>query len=246
MPLLRRLTTALLPLPLLLGGLAACSEEEAPDQAEGPMATALQPGAPGEDNTVVTTVDEEAVMGEVTEADVAFVQDMVVHHAQALTMVDLVEVELPDPQVSAIADRIRAAQAPEVTTMATWLAQKGLPVPQQAEVAGVDLAELGAEPMAGHDMPSGEMAHPTGEAMADMPGMASPQELRALDAASGTDAGQMFLELMIAHHEGALTMATAQATDGGDVRISELADEMFVEQQAEIGRMRELQHSLPG
>lgn len=251
MPAPLRVLAALVVLSVL-GGAGGCSgtqDESAtaptatPDSA---FATALQPGAPGEDNTVVTSVDEAAVMGEVTAADVTFVQHMVVHHAQAITMVDLVEDELGDPEVAAIADRIRAAQRPEVVTMAGWLVQEGLPVPVEAETAGVDLEEIGAEPMAdptGMDH-EGHGATEKGMHLAQMPGMATPEQLAALEEAGGAEAEQLFLELMIAHHEGALTMTTEQAVHGRDVLVGELSSEMAVEQQAEIGRMQEMQQRL--
>lgn len=225
-------------MPLLLGALVACSDDPEP-AADDPLATALQPGAPGEDNTVVSTVDDADVMGEVTEADETFVQHMVVHHAQALEMVELAEGRLTDDEVSAIAARIEAAQQPEISTMARWLVEQDLPVPVEAESAGVDIAALGGEPM--EDMSGMDAGGMEGM---DMPGMASSEELDALGSATGPEAETMFLELMIAHHEGALTMTTEQATDGRDVLLGELANEMFVEQQAEIGRMQEMQDRL--
>lgn len=240
------------PAPEGAGSAAGTTGEAAasgsPGEPDG-SGTVLQPGRPGEANTTHTAAPEVAVP-EANEADVRFAQDMILHHLQALEMVDLVEGRLTDPQVAALADRIRAAQAPEIDTMARWLAQHDAPVPEAAEQAGVDLAELGAEPMA-HGSDSGDSGHGDhhgdhGGGHAGMPGMATPEQLADLAAAEGAAADRMFLELMTAHHEGGLVMASEQTESGAELVISELALGVYAEQQAEIGRMADLQERLAG
>lgn len=220
---------------------AAAAATGSPEQPGG-SGQVLQPGRPGEANTTHTAAPEVAVP-EANEADVTFAQDMIVHHLQALEMVNLVDGRLTDPQVAALADRIRAAQAPEIDTMARWLVQHDAPVPEAAQQAGVDLAELGAEPLE-HGGGSGHGDH--GGAHAEMPGMATPEQLAELGSAEGVVADRMFLELMIAHHEGALAMAAEQTDSGSDLVISELALGIYAEQQAEIGRMTDLLERLEG
>ena len=80
---------------------------------------------------------------------------------------------------------------------------------------------------AGHD----------GMEMGAMPGMATPAQLDALRAAKGADFDTLFLQLMIAHHQGAVAMAQEIQNRGADVRVQELADEVIAIQSAEINRM---------
>jgi uncharacterized protein (DUF305 family) len=208
----------------------AASSEVMPRSADRSTSTApvLQPGGPGDANATVTGPVTVATPT-ANDIDVAFARDMVVHHAQAVEMVDLAEDELTG-QVRGMALRIRDAQRPEIATLAMWLHQHGYPVPRQAQDAGVDLAELGVEPADEHN----HHDH------ADMAGMASPEELGRLGAAQGEEAQQQFLELMIAHHEGALEMAQTQADGGSDPVVTELAHEIYSGQQVEIQRMQEL------
>lgn len=224
-------------------GASACASTQEPSVAtvtpDGPV---IQPGAPGEASTTHTG-PITLIQPEPNAADVFFVKSMVVHHAQALQLVDAAEDGLSDPQVRAIAERIRAAQAPELTVMVAWLTQADELVPPEAVDAGIDVeglgGEVGARPRTeGHDHGG------TGEE--GMAGMATPEQVQELDAAEGAAADRLFLELMTAHHEGALEMVTEHGARGIDPRARELSDEMFVEQTAEIGRMAELLDRLAG
>lgn len=237
-----------LPLAVLLAVVltAGCSGDRTPEETSSSEVPVLQPGRPGEDNETLTG-DVSGSANVVTEADVTFMQHMVVHHAQAIEMVEISGAHLTDPEVRAIADRIRDAQAPEISLMAEWLVANGEAVPEQAEAAGVDLGALGAEVMDGGG-DGGHGAHgPDGHqaTAAPMPGMATPAQIAALGAARGTEADRMFLELMMAHHDGAVTMVEQHAAEGLDVRATEMAREMYAEQLAEIGRMQDLLDQLP-
>jgi uncharacterized protein (DUF305 family) len=239
---------AALPLTVLLAAAlgAGCSADDSPDATSSSEARLLQPGRPGEDNTTLTG-DVPAAENVVTEADVAFMQHMVEHHAQAIEMVQVSRAHLTDVEVRAIADRIRDAQGPEISLMVDWLVANGEAVPEQAEAAGVDLEQLGAEVLEGAGG-GGHGAHgPDGHqaTAAPMPGMATPEQVAALGAARGTEADRMFLELMMAHHDGAVTMVEQHAAEGLDVRATEMAREMYAEQLAEIGRMQDLLDQLP-
>ena len=71
-----------------------------------------------------------------------------------------------------------------------------------------------------------------------MPGMATQEQLQQLEAAKGEGFDRLWLQLMIAHHEGALAMAEEVRSSGVDVRVQEIADDVVVEQSDEIQLMR--------
>lgn len=233
---------------LMLVVVCGCSGGQDPSPDEGPTSDSatpshqiLQPGSPGEDNTEVTG-DVSVTTPSASAADITFMQEMIHHHAQAIEMVDLTQGRLADAEVTAIASRIRDAQRPEITAMATWLAGQGQAVPAVAGEVGVDLEALGAEvheDHGGHGDHGGD-DHGSG----DMPGMATPEQLAALGAATGPEADALFLELMIAHHAGALVMLDEHGPGGSDLLAMEMGDEMAAEQRAEIGRMEDIQERI--
>lgn len=249
---------------LVLVALAGCSgDSPSPDEgptADGATATTrvLQPGRPGDANAEVTG-DVSVETPSASAADTTFMQEMIHHHAQALEMVDLVDGDLEDAEVQAIAARIRDAQGPEIELMAQWLVQNGQPVPAVAAEAGVDLDRLGATVLDEHAGPGAahDDGHGTGHgdehggthdesAAHAMPGMATPEQLQELGAATGRDADLLFLELMTAHHAGALVMLDEHGVGGRDLRAIEIGDEMSAEQRAEIGRMEDIRARLEG
>jgi len=203
-----------------LGTLSGCTDDTEPAPgATSPTAPVLQPGRPGEPNTSLTgSAALPTRTGAPDRADTAFMQDMIVHHAQAIVMVGLVEARLTDEQVRALAGRMRDEQRPEIDAMARWLTQKGQKVPIQA--TKVDA------PGGGHH--------------GSMPGMATPAQLEELSKAQGVAADRLFLQRMIAHHEGALTMATTQQRDGRDEYVSDLSSEVHVTQLVQIRTMRSM------
>ena len=185
-----------------------------------PNAPVIQPGRPGEPNTALTgAAVAPRPTGPLDTDDVRFMQDMIVHHAQAIVMVSLVQDRLADTQVRSLAARIADEQRPEIDAMATWLEAKGEQVPPQA-----GNPELG----------SGSHDH------AGMPGMATQAQLRQLKAARGAEADRLWLTLMTAHHEGALRMVVQQHRDGTDDVVTQLGDDIHVTQSVQIGYMREM------
>ncbi|WP_406829507.1 DUF305 domain-containing protein [Pedococcus sp. KACC 23699] len=203
--------------------LCGCSGESAPPTttATSPTAPVLQPGSPGEPNASLSgSAALPSAKGKVLEADVRFMQDMIVHHAQAIVMVSLVQDRLGDSQVRALAARISDEQRPEIDAMAKWLKANGKSVPPQA-----------ANPES-----AGGTAHDHGA----MPGMASQAQLAKLAEVSGKEADRLWLTLMTAHHEGALAMVVQQHRDGTDDVVSQLGDEIHVTQSVQIGYMREM------
>ena len=140
--------SALVPALLVLGlALSGCAAE---DPAASAMATVtpdgpvLQPGRPGEANA--THTGPVAVPApQHNDADARFMAEMIIHHSQAITMVELSRDGLEDEQVRSLASRIEAAQGPELQTMAAWLVQHDRPVPQEAVDAGVDVRGMGGQ-----------------------------------------------------------------------------------------------------
>lgn len=150
------------------------------------------------------------------DADVMFATMMIPHHEQAIVMSDIVLAkEGVDERVVQLAEQIKAAQGPEIEQLQTWL------------------AEWDADTDAQH-----------GDHADHMDGMLSDDEIAALEAASGPDASVLFLEGMIAHHEGAVDMAEAEVSDGENPEAIALAEDIIETQSAEIETMRGILDSL--
>lgn len=211
-------------LPLLAAtAVAGCSGQQDPtpsSTATSPTAPVLQPGRPGAPNASLTgSAALPSATGKPDADDVSFMQDMIVHHAQAIVMVELARDHLADTQVKALADRIADEQRPEIDAMARWLRDRGQSVPPQA-----------ADPRRG----SGMHDH------AGMPGMASQDQLDELSRARGASADRLWLQLMTRHHEGALAMVVTQHRDGRDDVATQMGDEIHVTQSVQIGYMRDM------
>ena len=163
------------------------------------------------------------------DADVQFAGDMVQHHAQALEMVALTVGRDLDPEVAALAEQVRAAQAPEVEQMVDWLTAWGEEVPETS----LDHANAhgGGDHEEGHGEEGG--AH-------DMPGMMSSDEMAELEAAPDAEFEALWLQMMLEHHEGAVEMAQAEQRDGAFEEAVALAKEIETSQQAEIEEMQVL------
>jgi uncharacterized protein (DUF305 family) len=151
------------------------------------------------------------------DADVAFAQNMVPHHRQAVDMADTAAGHSQNPQVRDLAAKISAAQAPEIQTITGWLQQWGAEVPSDMGMTGGD--------------------H-TG--MAGMTGMMSPEQMQQLGQANGPMFDRTFLQMMIDHHTGAITMAQTELRDGQNPDAKALAQKIIDAQQAEITTMKQL------
>jgi uncharacterized protein (DUF305 family) len=172
-----------------------------------------------------TAVATTAVAGDssgVNRGDVAFMQGMIGHHAQALVMTALVPQRTTRPDIRLIAERIDASQHEEIARMQRWLRARGQTAPDPSAHAG-------------HDMPGHSM----------MPGMLTADELARLSAARGPEFDRLFLEYMIRHHQGALTMVSqlfATQGAGQDSEMYQFASDVDADQRMEIERMRQLQN----
>ncbi|MHA6288140.1 DUF305 domain-containing protein [Maricaulis sp. CAU 1757] len=179
----------------------------------------VQPGAPGE--AVRQLSAEEAVQiaaNRYSQDDVRFMQGMILHHYQAVQMAGLVGDRTNTQDLVDIAGRIDASQADEIAFMQGWLRERGEEVPDPAN-----------DPHAmHHDGPD------------NMAGMATPEQMAALAEASSTEFDALFLELMIAHHEGAVEMVDFLLDQRGsayDPVLFDFVNDVRGEQRAEIRRM---------
>jgi uncharacterized protein (DUF305 family) len=193
------------------------------------LALSLTLSACGSDDADSTGTSSEVSTTEHNDADVAFATDMIQHHAQALSMVDLTMGRDLDPEVQALADDIRAAQAPEIESMSNWLQEWGEDIPETVR----DHAS------AGHDMEGMEDGDMEGM-NSDMPGMMSAEDMQALEDAPDADFQDMWLDMMVEHHEGAVEMAETEISDGQYEPAVDLAEDIAKSQTAEIEKMEGL------
>ncbi|MER6971257.1 DUF305 domain-containing protein [Nocardioides sp. NPDC000445] len=168
------------------------------------------------------------------KADVTFATDMIQHHAQALSMVDLTMDRNLEPEVQELADSIRAAQSPEIETMSGWLQEWGEEVPSTMR----DHVNGGHD---GHGDGEDSSMSDSMEGMDDdMPGMMSAQDMDALEKASDAEFSDMWLTMMIEHHEGAIEMSETQQDEGRFKPAVDLAGTIIESQTAEIDTMEKL------
>ncbi|KGN30979.1 hypothetical protein N802_05085 [Knoellia sinensis KCTC 19936] len=217
----RRVTVTLLAAALTVG-LSGCSGDDnvaVPERTgAAPSGSVIQPGLPGEPNATLTgSAAMPSHTATVAPTDVAFYQDMIVHHSQAIVMVETAMPRLSDTQVKALASRMADEQKPEIMAMKTWLEERKQEVPPQA-----------TNPRLGdHDH-------------ADMPGMATPAQLAELGRASGVVADRMFLTLMTKHHQGAIDMVREHGKHAGEEIVGEMAADMNVTQTKQIDQMQSM------
>ncbi|MDQ2880796.1 MAG: DUF305 domain-containing protein [Actinomycetota bacterium] len=157
------------------------------------------------------------------QADITFAQGMIPHHAQAIAMSKMAAQRAVSPQVKDLAARIQAAQQPEIDQMSGFLRAWNAPVPSTNN------------PMDG--MGQGDMM---GQMHGAMPGMMSGGQMHQLGQSSGDAFDRMFLEMMITHHQGAISMAKTELSNGQNPDARRLAQRIIDAQQREITGMRTL------
>lgn len=221
-----------------------------PDPPENPMkrflitlfallfAGALLAACGGDDESSTTAGDAESRASEggaedsdadFNDADVTFVQGMIPHHQQALEMTDLAETRAESDEVKDLAVQIAEAQGPEIETMQGFLEEWG------AEETGGDTDDM-----------EGGMDDMEGGSEAEMGGgMMSEDEMADLEGAEGAKFDEMFLTMMIAHHEGAVEMAQTEIDEGQSTDAVALAEDIIEVQEAEIDEMNGLLETAP-
>jgi uncharacterized protein (DUF305 family) len=180
----------------------------------------VQPGAPGKPSRTLPPATR-ATLPPRSQADVEFMQGMIMHHAQAVEMTALIASHTENEDLRLLGARISRSQSGEIKFMQRWLASRGE-----------------ALSMAMPEMPNMDMSR---EKMALMPGMLTPEQMEALRKAKGAEFDRLFLTGMIQHHNGALTMVkdlfdTAGA--GQDADLFNFASDADNTQRAEIRIMQ--------
>src|SRR3989441_5517699 len=156
-----------------------------------------------------------------TAADVRFMSGMIYHHAQAVLIAGWASTHGASPSVRTLCERIVASQTDEIALLSRWLADRHEAVP--------------------HPDPE-HMMMPEMDSMHMMPGMLSAEQLAQLDRAQGPAFDELFLRLMIQHHEGAITMVNQlfAAGAGEEEPVYKMASSVFADQTTEIERMQRM------
>jgi uncharacterized protein (DUF305 family) len=193
--------------------ITGCSSDPKPQAAPAPTGPpVIVPGTPGGPNKTMTALP--STQRTVDPDDVSFLSDMMIHHTQALQMADWAGTSAANARVKAMAERIRVGQKPEIESMRQLLTAAGQTPPDLEHVEHMDHSK--------------------------MPGMATPAELTTLQKVRGKAFDELFLSLMIKHHEGAVTMSGEEIENGSEIRVGELAQEVSVTQTKEIATMKQL------
>lgn len=199
-------------------GAAACATA-----GTSPGGGIVQPGAPGEASKVVAA-EQARDLSKVgaTPADVKFMQGMIHHHAQAIDMTELLKTRSASDDMKKLGLRIQVSQRDEIKMMQTWLKAHGqdAPDPHAMHMPGMVMPGMDHGPM--------------------MAGMLTPEEMARLAGLKGTAFDRFFLEGMIKHHAGAITMVKELFASPGaaqDSTIYAFASDVVADQQMEIDRM---------
>jgi uncharacterized protein (DUF305 family) len=195
-----------------------------PASAPAPQAQApaiVQPGAPGQASSVVSNVPTFHD-NNYTDGDVKFMQGMIHHHNQALLMAAMIPSHTETPELIAMGKKITISQTGEIQAMKEWLTARKQDVPMIMPDGAAHMMTT-----------SGAMD------MGAMPGMLTPEQMTALDAARGAKFDELFLTGMIQHHKGALTMVADLRAAGGarETNIGDFCNQVDNDQRMEIVRM---------
>jgi uncharacterized protein (DUF305 family) len=162
-------------------------------------------------------------------ADVHFMSGMIPHHAQAVLIAGWASSHGARADIVRLCERIVVGQGDEIVLMQTWLRQKGAPIPD-AKATHMKMTMNGME----HDML--------------MPGMLSPEQLVELDAARGSKFDRLFLQAMIRHHQGAISMVDELLGSEGaaqDDLVYKFASDVYADQTTEISFMEKMLATIP-
>jgi uncharacterized protein (DUF305 family) len=203
----------------------ACAAQRAP---------IVQPGAPGQSSRILPSSTTPATQ-KPSAADVAFMQGMIMHHAQAVEMTNLLKTRSHGPAVQALGRRIGLSQTDEMRFMKAWLTSHAAPVSTMPAMPPMDHTHMNSEQMKPMEMPMPSMPL--------MPGMLTAAQMEALRHASGAAFDRLFLAGMIQHHGGALVMVKELFNSPGagqDADLFDFATDVDNTQRAEIHIMQGL------
>ena len=175
----------------------------------------VQPGAPGNPSRQISAEEASDLAGiQFSDADVKFMQGMISHHAQAIEMTQLLASRSERDVMHRLAQRIEISQEDEITMMQDWLRSR------DQEVTETDA----------YRAPGAER----------MPGMVTEEDMDRLEQAQAIDFDRLFLELMVTHHQGALTMVEnllSQRDTAQDSQLFAFTSDITADQSMEIDRM---------
>ena len=196
----------------------------------------LQPGSPGESTKKISAEKASDIANSsYTTADVYFMQGMIVHHEQALTMSRMAPQRTNSKAIIDLAGRIEGSQEDEIQFMVSWLKDRD-------EDTNYEMKHMDMH----HDMDHTKhhsMGHDMHHGMHKMAGMASPLQLKNLENSKSADFDRLFLQLMIAHHDGAIEMVDHLKEQPGsryDQLLSEFVSDLVNDQAIEIERMNRI------
>lgn len=188
----------------------------------------VQPGAPGQASRKLPD-STRATLPATSPKDIEFMQGMIMHHAQAVEMTDMIAERTNNRDLHLLGERISKSQADEMAFMKRWLEARG----QSTEMKMAGGSSGGSHAHGGHGSSSDHM----------MPGMLSKEQMDALRKAKGSEFEALFLKGMIQHHEGALVMVKDlfdSAGAGQDAELFNFASDVDSGQRAEIATMQNL------
>ena len=197
---------------VLTATLAACADQSTTPPAATTSSTSSTSATATESASASASTD---VAADHNDQDTTFAQMMIIHHEGAIEMSQLAVEQAETPEVVALAERIAEAQGPEIDEMTAWLSAWGEDVSPD-DHGGMDMGGM------------------------DMNGMSQEEIMTQLDALSGAEFDQAFLEAMIAHHEGAIGMSEQQLAEGQNPDALMLAEKIIADQQTEITEMQEI------
>jgi uncharacterized protein (DUF305 family) len=212
----------------MLSATMASGQSPSTAQESAPI---VQPGAPGQDSKRLTKETAAAPARAPSAADISFMQGMIMHHSQAVTMTDLLRTRTSNKDLRELAKRISISQADEIKYMKQWLADRGQP----ASMEMGHMNHMGAG--------SDHMEHMHMDSMPLMPGMLTPPQMKALEQARGPAFDHLFLTGMIQHHTGALVMVQDLFDTPGagqDAILFDFATDIDNTQRAEIQIMQNM------
>lgn len=221
-----KVTAPFLCLVALLGFAGVLSSAVSAQQNDSAKPVVVQPGAPGKPSKTLPS-STKATLPPLSQADVEFMQGMIMHHAQAIEMTALIDSHTENKDLRSLGARINRSQSDEIKFMQRWLAVRGEPVSMPLQKMDADHQRM-------------DMSH---ESIHLMPGMLTPEQMETLRKAKGAEFDHLFLTGMIQHHNGALTMVkdlfdTAGA--GQDAELFNFATDVDTGQRAEIRIMQSM------
>jgi uncharacterized protein (DUF305 family) len=173
------------------------------------------PATPERTGPTGPSATHDSQSAEHNTADIAFAEDMIPHHRQAVEMTAMVPSRSTNPDLLVIATHISSDQQAEILTMKGLLARWGVP-----------------------DAPSQE--NPMDHSGMHIAGMVDGATLNTIQSLTGPSFDALWMTSMISHHQGAIAMAQNEIDQGRSPDAIKLAKMITSAQQREIAQMNHL------